>query len=363
VSGRRPLGVAVIGCGAIAHGQHLPNLRRLRGARLVAIADPDAEARRRAGAGRGVRVFTDAAELLAWPEVEAVVIAAPTASHAELAGLALAAGRPIYLEKPIAAGADEAARLLAAARGAPAAVTVGFHLRFQPLYRQARAWIRSGRLGEVVALRGLFAEPLAGAAATGWRTRREAGGGVLLDLASHQLDLVRWLLDDELATVESARRDGDGRLAALTLATRRGARFQGLFAYGAGPLERLEVVGDQATLAIDRHRGTATCAAPRRSGRYGSRRRFVAPTAATLALRLRRLLQPSWEPAFAAALAAWVETAREPVGEPAGTPALATLADGAASLAAVLAVERAAAATPIEIVPLDDAPPPGAARG
>lgn len=362
-SARGSLGVGVVGCGVFAGSQHLPNLRRLAGARLVAVADADAELARRVARRYAARPLPDAAALAADAAVDAVLIASPTALHGEHARLALAAGKPVLLEKPIAADAASARALLAAAAAAGVAVHVGFQLRFQPLYRQARAWIRGGRLGEIVALRGLFAEPLA-AAATGWRARRDAGGGVLLDLASHQLDLVRWLLDDELATVESASCDADGRLATLTVATRRGVRFQGLFAYGAGPLERLEIVGRRATLAVDRHRGAATCAAPRIGGRYGARRRFVAPTAATLALRLRRLVQPSWEPAFAAALAAWVEAARGPARASRGVDELASLADGAASLAAVLAAERAAArGEPVEIAPVAEAAPADAAGG
>lgn len=299
-----PLGVGVVGCGVVATSQHLPNLARLGGARIVAVADADGERAAAAARRHGARAHADVATLVADAAVQAVLIASPTALHAEHARLALAAGKPVLVEKPIAADAESARALLAAAAATATSVHVGFHLRFQPLYRQARAWIRSGRLGEIVALRGLFAEPFTDSTATGWRSRRDAGGGVLLDLASHQVDLVRWLLDDELATVDSASCDGDGRIAALTLATRRGVRFQGFVAYGAGPLERLEIIGRRATLAVDRHRGTATCAAPRRTGRYGARRRFVPPTAATLALRLRRLAQPSWEPAFAASLAA-----------------------------------------------------------
>lgn len=347
----RPLGVAVIGCGTIARYQHLPNLRRARNARLVAVADPDAGARRWAEQRCRVSTCANADELLAWPEVEAVVIAAPTALHAGIAERAAAAGKAFYLEKPIAAAAPEATRLLAAAARSGVVAATGFHLRFQPLFRRARELLRGGLLGELLAVRTLFAEPLDPAAAAGWRSRRESGGGVLLDLGSHHVDLVRWLLGDEIARVEHASAEPDGAGAARVEArfrTRGGIAVDSLLLYGAGPIDRLELVGRRASLAVDRHAGTLAVSTARR-GRYGARRMRLAPAPGVVALRLRRLLQPSWEPAFARALAAFVAAAR---GRRGGS-ALAGLDDGAASLAAVLAAERAAIERrPVDVEPL-----------
>jgi predicted dehydrogenase len=337
---RRPLGVAMIGCGTIARYQHLPNLARLRGAQLVAVADADAGARRWAEARFRVRTCAGADEILAWPAVDAVVIAAPTAHHAEIATLAVAAGKPFYLEKPIAAGAGEAIRLLEAAAHANVPAAIGFHLRFQPLYTWAKQLQRRDALGELLAVRTLFAEPLDAASAAGWRSRRELGGGVLLDLGSHHVDLACWLLGDEIARVESASAEppiGAPERVVARFVTRGGVGIESHFLYGAGPLDRLELVGRRATVAIDRHAGTLVVSGARR-GRYGARRLRLTPPRDVVAMRLRRLLQPSWEPAFARALGAFVDAVR---GR-GGASSLASLADGAASLAVVLAAERAA---------------------
>ncbi|HEX9800341.1 MAG TPA: Gfo/Idh/MocA family oxidoreductase [Thermoanaerobaculia bacterium] len=344
-----PLGVGVIGCGTIARYQHLPNLRRLRRARLAAVADPDGAAREWAGRRYGVPAFATAEELLAQPAVQAVVIATPTHLHAELAVRAAETGKPFFLEKPIAASGEEAARLLAAAGEAGVVAHVGYNLRFQPLYLRARELLRSGLLGEVLAVRALFAEPLADVVAASWRARRESGGGVFLDLAAHHFDLVRWLLADELVRVESAVTDVEGRSATARLSTAGGVEVHVVSLYGAGPIDRVELVGRRATLTLDRHVARLDAVGPRRR-RYGARRLRVAPSPALVALRLRRLLQPSWEPSFARALGAFVDAA---LGRPsaAGAPLPATLGDGAASLAAVLAAELAArrgVPTPVE---------------
>lgn len=349
---RSPVGVGVIGCGTIARYQHLPNLERLPQARLVAAADPVEDVRRRVERRHRVPVFATAEELLEHRSVEALVIAAPTHLHAELAVRAAAAGKPFFLEKPIAASAEEAERLSAAARDAGLVAHVGYNLRFQPLYLRARRLLRSGMLGELVAVRTLFAEPLATAVAGGWRARRESGGGVFLDLASHHVDLVRWLVDEEIDRVASAS-DGEEGLASARFSTRSGLDVHGLYLFGAGPIDRIELIGRDATLTLDRHSASLRGTAMRR-GRYGARRLWIAPSRPLLGLRLRRLVQPSWEPSFARSLAAFVDAvAGRP--RPAGTPSPATLSDGAASLAAVLAAERAAReGRPQAVEPLGD---------
>jgi predicted dehydrogenase len=344
---RRTPGIGVLGCGTIARFQHLPNLRRMRGARLVAAADADAATRRRIARRFALPVYASAEELLAHPGVDALVIASPTPLHAEHALQAIAAGKPFYLEKPMATDRAEAERVLAAAATAGVAGCVGFNYRFQPLGVAARALVARGALAGLRAVRGLFCEPLAPEAGSGWRARRESGGGVWLDLGSHHVDLVRWLTGEELVAVESAsvesrRGEQDGASARFRLAG--GTEVHLLLRYGPGPVDRIELVGERAVLTLDRHGGTLRLAAPRRWG-YGARARSAA-LGAVARLRLRRLVQPSWEPSFARALRAFAGALAD--GGP--DAKLATLADGAAALAAVLAAEQAArTGGPVEI--------------
>jgi len=350
-------GIGVIGCGTIARYQHLPHLHRSRSARLVAAADPDAEVRRRVAQRYAIPVVAEATELLARTDVDAVVIASPTLLHAEHALLAAAAGKSFYLEKPLATTAEAARRVLAAlyaSRQPGLVAAVGFNYRLSPVFQEARRLVRAGALGELLAVQMLLCEPLDDAQTVPWRRRRESGGGAGLDLASHQFDLLRWLLAVEVvavtaATVVQERIEQQALAATLQLANGVEAQCRALF--GAGPRDRVELVGSRATLVVDRHRGEIlrSGARPRK---YGARMTRPGSLRALGMLRLRRLAQPSWEPSFARALAAFVAALRGD-GNSAAVRDLARIADGAASLAVVLAAERAAATgLPAAVEPL-----------
>jgi myo-inositol 2-dehydrogenase/D-chiro-inositol 1-dehydrogenase len=134
--------------------------RRLAGIALVAVTDTDARVGRAVGERLGVeRVYTDAQHLLADPEVDAVVVAAPARDHAELVVAALAAGKGVFCEKPMATTLDEADRVVAAAQGAGAAVQVGFNRRFASDFAAAREAVVEGRIGSVQLLRSLTRDP------------------------------------------------------------------------------------------------------------------------------------------------------------------------------------------------------------
>jgi predicted dehydrogenase len=338
-------GIAVVGCGTIARYQHLPALRRMGAARLVAAADPDADVRRWVAQRYRIPVVAEAAEALALPGVDGLVIASPATLHAEQAQLAAAAGKPFYLEKPLATSAVDARRLLAAVAAAPPdrVTAIGFNYRFSPVFAEARRLFRAGAVGEPLAVQMLLCEPL-GAAASTWRGRRESGGGAGLELVSHQVDLLRWLLTMEVSSVVGATAS-DGALEqqrfAATLRLASGVEAHCLALFGTGPRDRVELVGSRATLIVDRHRATIVRSAAR-ARKYGARAASVGSLRALAPLRLRRLVQPSWEPSYALALRSFVDAVRGERDAP-GARELARLADGAASLAVVLAAERAAA--------------------
>ena len=325
--------VGVIGCGVIAYWSHLRSLRRLPGARLVAAADPDAEARERAAKLAGCETHADAAELLARTDIDAVVLSAPTPLHAELGVAAAQAGKAIYLEKPAASTAAEAERLRDAVERSGVTVAVGFNRRFHPLCLQARELIRSGLLGAVRAVLSTFNEPLTEADTPPWKRLRSSGGGALLDLGSHHFDLLPWLLDDPIASVEagvSSRATEDDEAWARSMTT-SGVPVQSCFSFRAARADFAEIVGERGVLRVDRHRAALTLETSRRFG-YGVRR---ADLPAPLGLRLRRLASPSYDPSYRAALAGFVERLRGGKGE------IATLGDGLLSLSVVLAAEQA----------------------
>jgi predicted dehydrogenase len=206
------LGVAVIGYGWMGrlHAQAYSRLRHhypeLPAARLIAVADPEtdrqADAIRRFGFERSV---ADWRELLDDPAVEAVSVTAPNHWHRQIATAAAAAGRHVWVEKPVGLTAADALAVASAIKSAGVQSCVGFNYRSAPAVQHARDLIADGSLGTVTHARFRLFSDYAGhpRGALSWRFERARGGtGVLGDLASHGVDLVRFLLgevDDVIA--------------------------------------------------------------------------------------------------------------------------------------------------------------------
>ncbi len=332
-----PIRVGVIGCGLIAYWVHLRLLKNLPGARLVAASDPDPGARVRAAKLTRVPVAEYSAELLDDPDIDAVIICAPTDLHADLAIAACNAGKHVFLEKPVATTADECARVLAAAGKSGVTTMVGFNRRLHPMFEQAREMIASEQIGRVHAVQTAFCEPMDAAQMANWRKNRSTGGGVLLDLASHHVDLLRWFLNDEIQSVEStiASEQTEHDSATLALSLRGGTKVQSYFSFRTARTDFLEFIGEKATLRVDRHGSALTSKINRRFG-YGIRSRTAFPTARVAAWRIQRLVRPSKEPSYRRSLSAFFDAIR---GEKRPLP---SFADGARSLEVILAAEESA---------------------
>ena len=321
-----PVRAALVGCGGLGRLVHLPILTRLRDARLVAIADPDAAALAAAAklAPDAMR-FADHQRLLMWGEMDAVLVALPTALHASVAADVLAAGKHLYLEKPIAATLRDGERLVACWRESGRVGVVGFNYRFHPLYTRLRASIADTAIGEVVAIRTVFSAPPGPLPA--WKTRRTTGGGALLDVGIHHIDLARFLSGREVRTVAAQLRgvhSEDDRVS-LDLELDGGIIVQSLFTLGAVEEDRVEVYGERGKLTVDRHhsldvehRGAnagSSRAARLGFGRRGPSLRGVL-SSPVLAQRLRA---PMAEPSYRASLANFFATV---AGGGRGTPDL-----------------------------------------
>lgn len=197
------IGVGLIGYGAIGRLHALcyrmlpliyPDLPLAP--RLAAVATASAASAERARRELGdVAVTTDAAALIARDDVALVDCCAPTGDHARLAGAALDAGKALFCEKPLTASAEESARLAALADARGLVGGVNYHFRFVPALQEARRLASAGLLGEVVGfhLRYYRASNLRRDRPANWRFGGP-GGGVLIDLGSHLIDLVLHLL-------------------------------------------------------------------------------------------------------------------------------------------------------------------------
>jgi myo-inositol 2-dehydrogenase / D-chiro-inositol 1-dehydrogenase len=160
MSRNKPVNIGLIGAGRIGsfHGETVA--RRLVDANLVAIADPAPGAAAKLSATLGVdHAYTDVAQLLAQPDLDAVVIATPARFHTNIVVQAAEAGKAIFCEKPMALTLEEADRAIAAARAANVPLQVGFNRRWDQAFAEGRAAIDAGKIGVPQLLRSLTRDP------------------------------------------------------------------------------------------------------------------------------------------------------------------------------------------------------------
>ena len=223
-----PVRFGIAGCGWVARDYVAPALEEAAGATGVACYDPDP-----AAALPGLRVHPSLEALLADPEVDAVYVAAPNDAHPAITQAAARAGKAVLCEKPMAASLAGAQRMLAACAAAGVEYRTAFDQRFHPAHVALRELVAAGELGTITAARIVYACWVGPDwAADNWRADpARAGGGALIDLAPHGLDLLRTLLGEELCELVALKQrrvqpypvdDGAvlcARYAAGTLAT------------------------------------------------------------------------------------------------------------------------------------------------
>lgn len=180
--------LGLIGAGRMGSFHALTAARHIPGASLDAIADPVPGQAARLAEQLGVsRVYNDPQQLLDDPQIDAVLIAAPARSHAELVISAAHAGKGIFCEKPMAITLDEADRAIAAAADAHVVLQVGFNRRFARSFRSAHEDVLAGRIGTPQLLRSLTRDPaLNNPAATGQWV-------IFLETLIHDFDALRYL--------------------------------------------------------------------------------------------------------------------------------------------------------------------------
>lgn len=186
--------IGLLGCGGIAVANHLPAFRYCD-AELVALCDPNQEALARASETTGVTAtFTDAEAMFAGADVDAVIIATPNKFHSPLAHAAIAAGKHVLCEKPLAMNVGEAATMLVAAQAADVRHMVAFTYSFVPGFRYAAKLVADGAIGAPRVLHGrrIYGDKFG--THLRWRQHKSlAGTGVLGDFLSHRIDLAQRL--------------------------------------------------------------------------------------------------------------------------------------------------------------------------
>lgn len=188
----------MIGCGAVTEVKSGPALQKAEGSSLAAVMGRNPAKAEDYARRHGVPVwYDDADRLIRDPGVDAVYIATPPGSHLDFALRVAEAGKPAYVEKPLARSHAECLRMVEAFRKAGVPLFVAYYRRGLPRFRRIRELVGSGALGRVTGIQVRLARPLwrqDPARDLPWRLQAEhAGGGLFLDLASHTLDILDFI--------------------------------------------------------------------------------------------------------------------------------------------------------------------------
>jgi myo-inositol 2-dehydrogenase / D-chiro-inositol 1-dehydrogenase len=185
------IGIAVLGCGRIG-AMHVANIARRPGARLAAVQDINGVAAEAVAASTGARVMETAAEVFSSSEVDAVLIATATDTHADLLEQAVAARKPVLCEKPIDLSLERVNRCAAAIRGVATPIQIGFVRRFDPGHKSVHDAVRAGDIGNLHQVIITSRDP--GLAPEAYL---KVSGGILRDMTIHDFDMARFILGEE----------------------------------------------------------------------------------------------------------------------------------------------------------------------
>ena len=297
------LGIGLIGTGFMGRA-HALAFRNVSAAfqlpvqvHLAALADADAARAERCANDWGfAHAHGDWQSLINDPGVHLVAITTPNHLHYPMAMAALAAGKAVYCEKPLAISLGQASEMRQAAKAAGVVTRVGYNYQHNPIIGLARQMIADGELGEIVGFQGEFSEDFMGDPATPWSWRCEAAhaGGALADLGSHLLALARHLLGDidavcaDAYTVHAQRPVAVGSSEQRTIAVddqthallrfangARGTFSSSWLKHGYKNHLSVEISGTRGTLAFDQERLNELRAY--RSGQDGFQRILAGP--------------------------------------------------------------------------------------
>jgi myo-inositol 2-dehydrogenase / D-chiro-inositol 1-dehydrogenase len=234
---------------------HLPALRFVPGAQVVALADPDQEALHHASKQFKVqRRMADYRALLEDPTIDAIAICVPAQLYVEIAMSAMDAGKHLFIEKPLALTLEECDRLIERAAGLPLKVMLGFNTRWHRLARQAHTLYRQGTFGQLEVVRSVLTS--CHRDLPEWSKRRVSGGGVLLEMAMHHFDLWRYLLGDEVEEISAHSRSGtwEDETAAVTARLSSGALASATFAERTSQNNSIQICGRAGSLSVSFYR-------------------------------------------------------------------------------------------------------------
>ena len=187
-----------IGCGEVTEKKSGPAFNEVEGSQVVAVMSRSENKARSYAERHHIRKwYTDAQELIDDPDVNAIYIATPPSSHATFAIMAMRAGKPVYIEKPLAASYNDCIRINRISEQTGVPCFVAYYRRYLPYFQKVKEFIENGTIGKVINVQIRFSVPprdldYKNEKELPWRLQPDiAGGGYFYDLAPHQIDLLQ----------------------------------------------------------------------------------------------------------------------------------------------------------------------------
>jgi predicted dehydrogenase len=190
--------VGIIGCGGIASGKHIPAINKIPGYQITAFTDVDSIRAQKTAElfGRaGAKWYTDYRDMLEDPGIDSVRVLTANPTHCEITIAALEAGKHVLCEKPMGLSGKEADLMLQAAKNSNKILSVGYNHRFDKDVQYVKHFTEQGGLGDIYFAK---ARVIWRRALPVWRNlvKSEQGGGCILDIGSHALDTLLWLMNN-----------------------------------------------------------------------------------------------------------------------------------------------------------------------
>jgi predicted dehydrogenase len=247
----------IAGFGLHAVRRLMPGFALAQNCKVVALSRRDLQKGREVAAQFSIpHVFNSTDELSRCPEVDVVLVTTPNSSHLQDVLTALAAGKPVLCEKPMAMNADECRQMVEAARKAGVLLGVAQVFRFEQSTARFRERIAAGDIGKPIFARAEFSFLALNHARTWLTNRAVAGGGPIADIGVHCIDALRYILNDEPRSVSTIGRadadSGDVEAAAImNLEFQRGTLATILVSIRAHYRTPLEIVGEGGVLRAE----------------------------------------------------------------------------------------------------------------
>jgi len=251
----------IIGCGDVCEVKSGPAFGKVANSRLVAVMRRNLDKAKDFAQRHGApKYFSEAAELINDKEVNAIYIATPPSSHESYLEMALKAGKPVYVEKPVTVNSASVKRMMEMEKNHDDKVSVAHYRRGLPLFNKIKQLVNDGAIGKVklILLRTLQPTVSKIISQTGdnWRINPEiSGGGLFHDLSPHQLDIMYWIFGEPQQTYVQSANQGKlynaPDLTMVQLGFANDIYFNGIWNFNvaeSATSDSCEIIGDKGTI-------------------------------------------------------------------------------------------------------------------